>query len=178
MRVVQRACVLRQRHHGVMTHLPLPCHLLGCASQYGVPAAQQAFRPPVPLQGVLVRSLHPSKRSPYRIRAALLARGPLPHLPGLMWTRHQQPGLGRGTDARGTEALPNRLLFPLNRVVQLATLVFPRRHFFTLWTEASRRLRIRPGETQSPPLNRHPLAQIILHLVLALPHPAPPSVPI
>jgi hypothetical protein len=192
MRVVQRAYILRLRHHGVRTHLPLPSHLLGCASQKGVPAALQAFRPPPPLQGVLVRS--------GRIRAALLARGPLLHhhlhiTTGLMRTRHKHkhPGLGRGTDARGTEAgrnpqvlhpltpasidRPDHHPFLLNPAVPLACLLLLLRHlgFFSPLTGDSQHLLIRPGETQSLPLN--PLAKPqFLHLVHA--HPAPPSVPI
>jgi hypothetical protein len=199
MRGTQRAFVLRLRHHGVMTHLRLPSHLnLGHASQHGVPAALQAYRPPPPLQGVLVRSgLHPGNPSQHRIRAALVAHGPLIH----RLTRHQYPGLGRGTGAGGTTPQARHLLsvtidrlggqepsrphrrILLNRAVQLACLVPPlhRQGFFSLLTEGFRLLLIRPGETRSP-LPNQLLANVlkILHLpvVLHLPDPAPPSVPI
>lgn len=109
-------------------------------ARHGV-AVLLAFRPPPPLQGVLVRSgLHLDKAGQHRIRAALPARGPLPHhrlyamtgLPGLMRSRHQHPRLGRETCAR----LPNHLRFLPDGAVQL----------FILLTEVSPLLLIRPGE--------------------------------
>ena len=191
MRIVQRACVLWPRHHGVMS-LPPPRRLLGCPRQYGVSAAPQAFRPPPPLQGVQVHSgLRPDNSSQYQIRAALLARGRLPHLhlhavteanqsppalhplPSAIINQpgHQEPSIFRN----------HHHPFPLNRVAHLAALVFPPHHlvFSALWTGASQPLRTRPGETQSPPLSgRLPINIRILPLGIALLHPAPPSAPI
>jgi hypothetical protein len=117
-----------------------------------------------------------------------------------MRTRH--PGLGRGTDARRTEADPalqaphclpsatiGRLgdqeplvLLILRRFLpNRAVLVLPPRHlgFFFLLMGDSQISLIRPGETQSPPPNRRLLAKNrkILHPVLAPPRPAPPLVP-
>jgi hypothetical protein len=144
-----------------------PLTHLGHASQHGV-AALLAFRPPPPLQEVLVRSgLHPGKAGQHRIRAALVARGPLPHhhlyamarLPGLMQTQLQYPRLGRETGARA----PYLLLFLPDGAVQL----------FIPLTEVSRHLLIRPGEIRLP-LLRHLLGDLGL---VHLPHPPPPSVP-
>lgn len=159
---------LRLRHHGAMAHLPPPSHLyLGLARQCGVAAAPQALHPPPLRQGVehlLTHSGLHLGNSQHRIRAALLARG-----------HHRLPGLGKGTDARGTETANLRVL----RLLPSIVLVLPRHHpvFFALLTEGSLYTPIRRGETQSPWPNHLTNRKDRLR-VLALPYPAPPLAPI